>query len=188
MTKSERLKLMNEMCSILAKTPDSVSLFAVAMHKASLPHFEPIGKTCEEIAGHFDAMLTRLEARDSKPEKQRGLMIFDQTAHQKTLHSLLAEYRTTGASWGKVKHLAEIPMFTDSKLTRMLQWADFVAYAVFRRYQHADSSFFDRIVGKFDHSGGILHGLVHLIATYQDCFCPACITRRNTPRVIAGVL
>lgn len=111
-------------------------------------------------------------------------MIFDQTGHAKTLHSLMAKYRSSGAAWGKVKHLAEIPMFTDSKLTRMLQWADFVAYAVFRRYQHADSSFLDRIVGKFSQSGGVLHGLVHLTANYQECYCPACASRRFNTKVV----
>ncbi len=141
MGKPDRLKLMNEMCQLLVNTSDAVSLFAVAMHKPSFPKQDPITRTCEEVAGHFDALLTSLETRPNA-DKERGLMIFDQSAHQKTLHSLVAEFRSSGASWGgRVKHLAEIPMFTDSKLTRMLQWADFVAYAVFRRYQHADSSF-----------------------------------------------
>jgi hypothetical protein len=179
MSKPDRLKLMNEMCQILANSADTISLFAVAMHKPSFLSQDPVHRTCEEIAGHFDAMLTGLEMRQGA-EKERGLMIFDQTAHQKTLHSYISQFRSTGATWGKVKHLAEIPMFTDSKLTRMLQWADFVAYAVFRRYEHADTSFFDRIVSKFHHSSnGILHGLVHLVSNYQECYCPACSTRRG---------
>jgi len=75
-------------------------------------------------------------------------------------------------------------MFTDSKLTRMLQWADFVAYAVFRRYEHSDSALLDRIIGKFAQSGGVLHGLVHLLANYQECYCPACVTRRSTTKIV----
>jgi len=183
MTKQNRLKLLNEMGEKLASSSDTVSLFAVAMHKVSFPHRDPIQWTCEELAGHFDAFLTRLETRENA-SKERGLMIFDQTAHQKTLHSLVAEYRKTGASWGRVKHLAEVPMFTDSKLTRMLQWADFVAYSVFRRYQHSDSALLDKIIGKFSHSGGVLHGLVHLIANYQECYCPACVTRRTSTKIV----
>jgi hypothetical protein len=188
MSKQDRLKLLNEMAEILTATADTtVSLFAVALHKASHPHQDPISRTCEEIAGHFDATLTRIETEHHT--KERGLMIFDQTAHQKTLHSLVAEYRSTGASWGgKVKHLAEIPMFTDSKLTRMLQWADFVAYSVFRRYEHSDSALLDRIIGKFAQSSGVLHGLVHLFA-YQECYCPACVTRRSATKLgtVGGV-
>ncbi len=179
MTKLDRLKLMNEMCQILSNTTDTVSLFATAMHKPSFPTQDPIRRTCEETVGHFDAMLAGLEMR-AGADKERGLVIFDQSAQAKTLHSLVTEFRSTGARWGeRVKHLAEIPMFTDSKLTRMLQWADFVAYAAFRRYQHADSALLDRIVKKFSHSGGVLHGLVHLVSNYEDCYCPACATRRT---------
>ena len=47
--------------------------------------------------------------------------------HENTVQALLAQYRTTGASFGKIKRLAEVPLFTDSKITRMLQLADFVA-------------------------------------------------------------
>lgn len=182
MSKGDRLSLLNAIADILSRTQDNVSLFAVAMHKASFPRRDPIQRTCEEIAGHFDAFLTRLETREGA-EKQRGLMVFDQSNHEKTLHSLVAQFRTTGASWGKLKHLAEIPMFTDSKLTRMLQLADFVAYSVFRRYQHYDSALLDRIIAKFNSADGVLHGLVHMVADHEKCFCPACATRRITPRV-----
>ena len=65
MTKNDRLKLMNEMCDLLNKTADTVSLFAVAMHKPSLPKQDPISRTLEEITGHFDATLARLELRPS---------------------------------------------------------------------------------------------------------------------------
>ena len=180
MTRIQRTNVLNRVYDLLAGLPDNVSLFSVAMHKPSFPSDDPIQKTCEEMAGHFDAYLSRLETAEPKAEKQRGLMIFDQCNHQATLHGLLAEYRTTGASWGRVKHLAEIPMFTDSKLTRMLQLADFVAYATFRRYQHGDSQFLDRIIRKFDQSGGRLHGLVHMIARHDECFCPSCVTRRTS--------
>lgn len=178
MKRQDRTLVLDAVYDLLAHTENNVSLFAVAMHKDSFPGADPIQKTCEEMAGHFDAYLARQETRQPGAEKERGLMIFDQTNHESTLHALLTEYRTTGASWGKIKHLAEIPMFTDSKLTRMLQLADFVAYAVFRRYEHGDSSFLDRIINKFDQSGGRLHGLVHLVSNYHECFCPACSTRR----------
>lgn len=106
-------------------------------------------------------------------------MIFDESNHKKTLHALLEQYRKTGASFGKIGHLAEIPLFTDSRLTRMMQLADFVAYAVFRRYEHGDSSYLDIILPKFQQSGGKLHGLMHLNANRDGCYCPACITRRR---------
>lgn len=180
MTRSERMAVLNKVYEFISQMEEKVSLFAVAFHKPSFQSEDPIERTCEEMAGHFDAFLARLETEQQKlGSKQTGLMIFDKCNHEAALHALLAQYRSTGASWGKVKHLAEIPMFTDSHLTRMLQIADFVAYAVFRRYQHGDSQFLDKIIARFDQSEGILHGLVHLVAKHQECFCPACVTRRK---------
>lgn len=182
MAKSDRLSILNGLYRILASTKENVAVFAAAMHKPSFPSSDPIQRTCEEIAGHFDAYLTHLEIlgeqRKLDDPKQRGLMIFDQTGQDKTLHALLRQYRTTGASFGRVKHLAEIPLFTDSRLTRMLQLADCVAYAVFRYYERKDMQLMDQILRKFHESGGKLHGLIHLVADYQSCFCPACMTRR----------
>jgi hypothetical protein len=175
MPKGERIQILKRICGNLASTKENISLFAVAMNKLSFPASDPIQRTCEEIAGHFDAYLTSLEASG---EKQRGLLIFDQTGQAKTLNALLRQYRTTGASFGRIKHLAEIPLFTDSKLTRMLQLADCVAYAVFRYYEREDMQFLNLILKKFNEVGGKLHGIIHLVADYQSCFCPACMTRR----------
>lgn len=96
----------------------------------------------------------------------------------KRLQALLTQYRTTGASFGKVRHLAEVPLFTDSKITRMLQLADFVAYAIYRRYESSDAQFFDIILPRFTESAGKLHGLVHLTARFRECFCQPCFSHR----------
>ena len=153
------------------------------MHKPSFQRMSPIQRTCEEIAGHFDAYLQTLEIGN---EKQRGLMIFDQSRHEKTVQALLTQYRTTGASLGVVRHMAEVPLFTDSKITRMLQLADFVAYAIYRRYESSDAQFLDMILPRFSESGGVLHGLKHLNANHQDCFCPACLSRRTSTTASGG--
>lgn len=176
--RNSRIDILKRVYAYIAD--QSVCLFGVAMHKASFKSINPIQRTCEELSGHFDAALARLEA-DKGREKQLGLMIFDESNHARTLHVLLSQYRTTGARFGRVKHIAEVPMFADSKLTRVLQIADFVAYAIFRRYERGDSSFLDMIIHKFDEGQGRLHGLVHLITDYKGCYCPACVTRRTNP-------
>lgn len=178
MPRPNRIALMHRIYKLLSKDRKGVVLFAIAMRKPDFPLVSPIEKTCEELAGHFDAYLASIEATAEPAEKQRGLMIFDQSRHERTVQLLLREYRTSGASFGRVKHLAEVPLFTDSKLTRMLQLSDFVAYAVFRRYERGDAQFLDVIMPGFYESGGRLHGLFHLNARYRECFCPACLSRR----------
>jgi len=177
MPKPERGRLMNRMYQFIANR-DDLTLFAIPMHKASFPSDHPMQKACEEMAGHFDRYLENFEIDKPQHGRQRGLMIFDQSKHEKTVQALLAQYRTTGASFGRIKRLTEVPLFTDSKITRMLQLADFVAYAVFKNYERADGQFLNTILKRFYQSAGKLHGLFHLVAKYQECYCPACLTRR----------
>jgi len=177
MNRVERIKVMTAVYRSIAGD-NRLTLFAIAMQKHDYVSSSPIQKTCEEMAGRFDAFLVGLEMADSKGEKQRGLMIFDQSRHEKTVQALLTHYRTTGASFGRITHLAEVPLFTDSKITRMLQIADFVAYAVYRRYEASDIRFLDIIMPRFSQSGGKLHGLLHLNAAYRECCCEACFSHR----------
>ena len=176
MERKQRIAILQRIYKYIAQ--QHVTLFGVAMHKESFKSVDPVERTCEELAGHFDAYMARLEADQHLADRQLGLMIFDQSNHYRTLHALLDRFKKTGARFGRIKHLAEVPMFVDSKLSRVLQLADFVAYAVFRRYERGDSSFLDLIIPKFDEAAGKLHGLVHLVANYKNCFCPACVTRR----------
>jgi hypothetical protein len=174
----DRRKLLDRVYEAIASREDLV-LFGIAMHKFSFPLVHPIQRVCEEMGGHFDKYLEYLEIERPQHGKQRGLMIYDQSKHEKTVQALMTQYRTTGASFGRVKRLAEVPLFTDSKMTRMLQLADFVAYAIFRNYESADVRFLNIIMKRFYQDAGRLHGLCHLISNYQECYCAACLTRRT---------
>lgn len=178
MARPERARLMRRIFDYIAKRDDLV-LFAIPFHKPSFPSDHPVQRTCEEMTGHFDKYLENLEIERSEFGKQRGLMIFDQSRHEKTVQALTAQYRTTGASFGRVRRLAEVPLFTDSKITRMLQLADFVCYAVFRYYERSDAQFFNLIIRRFHQSAGKLHGLFHMMSNYQECYCPGCLSRRS---------
>jgi Protein of unknown function (DUF3800) len=55
-----------------------------------------------------------------------------------------------------------VPLFLDSKASRLIQLADIVAYAVFRYYEKGDNRFFPIIQSRFDSEGSVKHGL-HVI-------------------------
>ena len=77
-----------------------------------------------------------------------------------------------------IRNMAEVPLFVDSRASRLVQLADHVAYAVFRRYESGDASFLDPILPRFDEEDGKLHGLVHMQTVNPHCMCPACMSRR----------
>ena len=110
MLRADRIKLLKRLYDFIARR-DDLTLFGIPMHKPSFQMDNPIQRTCEELAGHFDKYLEGLELERPQHGKQRGLMIFDQSKHEKTVQALMAQYRTTGASFGRIKRLAEVPLF-----------------------------------------------------------------------------
>ena len=76
----------------------------------------------------------------------------------------------------------EVPLFLDSKASRLIQLADLVAYTVFRCYTHSDDQdrgIVNRVLSSFDQEPyGPIHGLVHLVGNYRVCDCVACRSRR----------
>ena len=168
-----RTKTLEGLCKIICDCKEAV-LFAVAVERAITN--DPVARAFEELCNRFDLFLKRLYAQGNK---QRGLIIFDETRYERILQALLEGYRSTGTRFGKVHNFADVPFFADSKSTRLLQLADLVAYAVYRRYDRSNTWLLDQLIGKFDANEGILHGLVHLSTSHFSCACPACLSRRS---------
>ena len=172
----QRNQIIDELCNIIASR--RAVLFAVALEKSTTD--DPVGRAFEEICNRCDLFLRRLHSRG---DTQRALIIFDESRYEASLQTLLAQYRSLGTRFGStVKNFADVPFFADSKATRLLQLADLVAYAVFRRYERGDTRLLDKIISKFDTEDGVIHGLVHLTRSSSTCTCPACLTRRP-PRI-----
>jgi hypothetical protein len=173
----QRNQIIDELCATISSR--HVTLFGIALEKATSS--DPIARAFEEICNRCDLFLRRLHSRG---DTQRALIIFDETRYENSLQTLLAEYRSLGTRYGStVKNFADVPFFANSKATRLLQLADLVAYAVFRRYERGDTRLLDKIISKFDTDDGVIHGLVHLTRSSGTCTCPACLTRRP-PRII----
>jgi len=83
--------------------------------------------------------------------------------HEITIQNLAAEFRKIGHTWGVIKNLAEVPLFLDSKTSRLIQLADLVAYSIFKNYEHGDSQFFKIFAHRLDSFGGQVHGLCEII-------------------------
>ena len=163
---------------VLANAYDTARAFACVVHKDSFPNRDPMEIAFEDLCSRFDRYLQRLRANG---DTQRGLVILDKSAHETTLQKMSVEFRTLGTRWGVIRSLADTPLFVDSRASRVIQLADHVAYAVFRRYQSGDTQYLDRIAHKFDAEDGIVHGLAHKEIGNPHCMCIACISRRAEP-------
>lgn len=177
MSRDERQGVIKAVLKIFANSYESARAFACAIHKPSYPGTDPMEDAFEDLCTRFDRYLSGLRETG---ERQRGLLILDESAHETSLQSLATNFRLLGTRWRVIENLAEAPLFIRSHVSRGVQLADHVAYAVFRRYNAKDTAYFDIIAAKFHAVDGVVHGLSHKQITERNCMCLACLTRRRT--------
>lgn len=176
--KSARADTIKRVLLTLQQAHADVVTFAWAVHKPSFPNTDPVLKAFEELSSRFDLYLNR--GASDNIVKHRGLIVLDKSSYEDSLQDLAAKFRAEGNRWGSyLRNICEVPLFVDSRASRIIQLADHVAYAVFRRYNAGDLNYFNCIEGRFDQDNGIIHGLVHSQTYNRSCTCPACITRQR---------
>jgi hypothetical protein len=153
---SDRIQAIKDSLALLSSSHISNRIFAVAVRKGAVAPRDPVEYAFEQLSSRFDLYLRRLHLQG---DTQRGLMIFDRKDGERRIQQLASEFRSVGHTWGVLKNLAEVPVFMDSKASRLLQLADLVAYAVYRNFQNGDESFFSIIESRFDQADGTRHGL-----------------------------
>jgi hypothetical protein len=173
-SREDAIGIIKGVLRVVRDSYESARVFACAVHKASFAGTDPVELAFEDICSRFNLYLRR---NSHEGDRQRGLLILDESAHETSLQKMAQDFRKLGTRWGNIQHLAEIPLFVDSKC-RLIQLADHVAYAVFRRYNAGDTNYFDIVASRFDSEGGVIHGLAHKTKNFPDCTCPACMSRR----------
>lgn len=155
-----------------------VRLFGAAIHKGAVSPRDAMEVAFEQVTSRFDQMLARMyRAGDT----QRGLIVADKSTYETSLQRLSVEFGRSGHSFGRLHNISEVPLFVDSRATRLIQYADLVAHT-FRRYiELGDDSRFEIIKNAFDSEGGIVHGIYHQIPAGERCGCWACNCRAARP-------
>lgn len=134
----------------------------------------------EDLISRFDLFLTRVNrtAAEEAKDEHRGLVVLAESNYEKTISLLARRLQRTGTRWGLLHNVTDIPYFAPARDTRMLQYADFCANAVYGRYHSKLTGDFDKIAPKFDRENGVVHGLSHL-SNDSMCMCLACFGRQG---------
>jgi hypothetical protein len=156
-------------------------LFAVARAPLAVPTADPVERSFQELLYHFAASL-----RDLGPAN--GIVISDEARHEQVVQPMVSRWRDEGDArkFWRLKPLrvvAEVPLFADSRVTRLLQLADIVAHAVYLYYERKDDRWIGPLLRAFSTDGGVMHGLMHLTPDHRICTCPACISRVTRDRL-----
>lgn len=153
---ADRIQAIKDCLSIVANSRGKYRLFASVVERGAHGADDPIKSCFEQVASRFDKYLQRYNTQGT-PE--RGIAIFDTSHTEKSIQNLARTFKHDGHSFGKLRNFAEVPLFLDSKASRMIQLADLVAFAIYRHFQSDDSQFFDIIKNSFDSVAGTVHGL-----------------------------
>jgi hypothetical protein len=137
--------------------PRDTRLFGAVVKKAALAGSDPVEHAFEQLCNRFDLFLRRLYAKHNDP--QRGIILFDKSTTEQRIQTLAREFKSAGHSWGKTKNYAEVPVFLDSRASRLIQLADLIAYALYRFHEANDNEYYRVINRCFDAEGLVEHGL-----------------------------
>lgn len=138
-----RVQALVDVLSLLANSQLKLRVFAAVIEKATMPTEQILERSFEAVAHRFDQYLADMWTRRRDP--QRGLVVCDKASYEQKLQALSALFKHQGHQLGRLRNFAEVPLFLDSKASRLIQLADLVAYWIFRYYQSRDDRGFKLI-------------------------------------------
>lgn len=148
------------------------ALLAVVRSPGAVPYADPLERVYEELALRFNTFLSH--------HREMGIVIADEAKYANIVQPLVREWRDgKGTRFGRLTRLVEVPLFVDSKVSRPIQLADFVAHATWLTYESKEESLLVPLEERFRQLGGPMHGFVHLSADHRVCPCIACFDRRQ---------
>jgi hypothetical protein len=164
-----------------------LTYFGAVIDKAKIPDRKKREEHAYELVlNKFDDMLGRIN-RDHDA-RQRGLVIHDQRVvagggrawtDERVIQEWTRDWREVAGRLGRLREFADVPLFADSKATRLIQAADLIAFALWRHYGANDPSALIPLLPRFDHVDQVMHGLIHVSRDYavKTCPCPPCRNR-----------
>ncbi|MHB1955926.1 MAG: DUF3800 domain-containing protein [Sulfobacillus sp.] len=149
----------------------------------------------ELVLNKFDEMLDRHRFRGS--ERQSGLVIHDRRVvaaptgptigsriqHERRIQEWTRNWQEVAGKVGQLHNFADVPLFADSRSTRLVQVADFVCWSLSRFYAlpSRDERWVRSLWGLFQVADGHMHNLIHVTPDYEKkrCICPPCKLRQT---------
>jgi hypothetical protein len=174
----DREKMMADVYDVMANAPfPTLVSFGTALHisKAENSETDNLKIAFQDVCLKFNHFLVKMHKSGNT---NKGLLIIDD-AHKKQFQDLIYTFRREGVKGVPIYNIVDIPYFSASQDTRMLQLADFCVYAIYRYYEKDDSSYLDKIMPRFDRRDKLhVDGLRHVTKTLA-CACYACSSRRD---------
>lgn len=175
LTREQFFALLDDIANVIVGAhPHGIVLFGTAVHRPSYPDQDCYNLAFEDMCKRFDSFLV---GRHKAGYTSKGLLVLDRSSQEAEIQRISTEFKALGTRWGKLYNIVDAPLFADSHNSRLIQLADFVASAIFRRYESGEARDLDKIKRRFHQADSVLHGLKHMISKREQCLCAACVSR-----------
>jgi len=174
MAPADRIAMLEAVYDVIARAgfPNLIA-FMTAIHVSAVTSGSQALRDClEDICQRFNTFLVR---QFNAGYKDKGLLIMDKSGRESRVREFMAEFERDGTQRGYLGNIMDVPYFADSAHTRMLQMADFLAFAGGRYFNSSDRTYLDKVLGRIDRrtAQGELVGLKHIVASSHRCACIA---------------
>ena len=149
-TAQDRVQAVVDILSLLSDRQLSLRVYACVIEKSLFQSQDILARAFEDVANCFDGFLKSLYL---KKDPQRGLVILDRSSYEEQIQTLSHVFKHIGHANGRLRNFSEVPLFIDSKASRLIQFADLIAYWIFRHYESGDSRGYDLIKPHFARYG-----------------------------------
>lgn len=146
-----RVQAVVDILTLLADQQLKLKVYACVIEKRLFAPNDILARSFEDIANCFDGFL---RSQYLKKNPQRGLVILDKSSYEEKIQTLSHVFKHIGHDNGRLRNFAEVPLFLDSKASRLIQMADLIAYWIFRYFQSGDARGFELIKPHFSRYGG----------------------------------
>ena len=163
---ADRVQALVDVLSQLGNKQLKLRVFASVIEKSLVPVNQILQQSFEAVAHPFDQYLADMWTRRQDP--QRGLVICDKASYEQKFQALSSLFKHQGHRHGRLRNFAEVPLFLDSKASRLIQMADLIAYWIFRYYQSKDDRGFRLIEPFILRRANQLAGLVTMVRPETD--------------------
>ena len=163
-SQSQRREIKERVYETLRNRPAVLFGCAIEKQYAQERGQQPYEWAFEHLILRFDLFLNRINqtAAAENREEQRGIVVLAESNYENTIARLAGDMRQELRASNRYSSIVDIPFFAPARDSRMLQYADFCANAIYGCYDRGLTGDFDKIASKFARDENAVYGLRHL--------------------------
>ena len=119
-TPVDRVQAATDILCLLSDPQSKIRIFASVIEKSLLNRGDIIPRAFEHLVTEVDNYLAARYRHSGGRDAQRAIAIFDEAGFEQHVQTLAHTFKHYGHTNGRLRNFAEVPLFIDSKASRLI--------------------------------------------------------------------